>query len=57
MRLIMFAGVHKAGGHEHADCNTEHTKEDVHTNLQGGRLIVIVDVDGILNFKKYFRIN
>ena len=54
MRLIMFAGVHETGGHEHADGNTEHTKEDVHTNLQSGSLVVIMDVDGILNFLKYF---
>ena len=49
MWLIMFAGVHEAGGHEHTDGDTEDPQEDVHTNLQSGGLIVGVDVDGILS--------
>ena len=48
MWLIMFAGVHEAGGHEHTDGDTEDPQEDVHTNLQSGGLVVGVDVDGIL---------
>ena len=49
MWLIMFAGVHEAGGHEHTDGDTEDPQEYVHTNLQSGSLIVGMDVNWILN--------
>ena len=48
MWLSMFAGIHETGGHEHTDGDAEHSKEDVHTNLQGGCLVMGVDIDWIL---------